>query len=104
MSYVPGERPWLLPEDTGFLIEAGSDFVLQVHYTPNGKATSDGTKVGLVFSKTPPARRPYIAGVANGSFVIPPGDPNYKADASLTFASDVKLLTAGPQMHLRARP
>jgi len=103
VSYVPGQRPWHLPEDTGFLIKAGSDFVLQVHYTPNGKATSDRTKVGLVFSKTPPARRAYIAGVANGSFVIPPGDPNYKADASLTFASDVKLLTAGPHMHLRGK-
>jgi len=29
IAYVPGQRPWNLPEDTGFLIKAGSDFVPQ---------------------------------------------------------------------------
>ena len=103
VAYVPGQRPWNLPEDTGFLIKAGSDFVLQLHYTPKGTAVADRTKVGLVFSKTPPARRAYIAGVSNSKIEIPPGDANYKAEASLTFASDTKMLMASPHMHLRGK-
>lgn len=103
VAYVPGQRPWNLPEDTGFLIKAGSDFVLQLHYTPKGKAVADRTKVGLVFSKTPPARRAYIAGVSNSKIEIPPGDANYQAEASLTFASDAKLLSVSPHMHLRGK-
>jgi hypothetical protein len=103
VGYVPGQRPWTLPEDTAFLVKAGSDFVLQLHYTPNGKAASDLTRVGLIFSKTAPAHRALISGVTDHKFAIPPGDADYKVDASLTLASDVKLLSAGPHMHLRGK-
>lgn len=103
VAYVPGQRPMQLPRDTGFLIKAGSDFVLQIHYTPNGKAVEDRTKVGLIFAKTPPAVRAYTTGVANGKLDIPPGDPNYSSKADLTFGSDVTLLAASPHMHLRGK-
>ena len=36
------------------LLKAGSDIVFQIHYTPNGKATTDQTKVGFIFSDRPP--------------------------------------------------
>jgi hypothetical protein len=78
-----------------------------LQYSERHRSSEEGTRylcaLQLVFSKTPPARRAFIAGVANGSFVIPPSDPNYKTDASSTFDSDVKLLTAGPHMHLRGK-
>ena len=103
VGYAPGQRPWPLPEDTAFLVKAGSDFVLQVHYTPNGKASSDLTKVGLMLAKTPPTHRALIGGVANGDFAIPPGASDYKVNASRTIASEVKLLSASPHMHLRGK-
>ncbi|HTS48594.1 MAG TPA: hypothetical protein VMH05_11655, partial [Bryobacteraceae bacterium] len=47
-SYVPGML--LRPANDGprraILIKAGSDIALQLHYAPNGKATTDRTKVG----------------------------------------------------------
>src|SRR5206468_10575551 len=67
VGYVPGQRPISLPEDTAFLVKAGSDFVLQVHYTVNGTATSDQTKVGLVFATERPRHRAYITGLSNSS-------------------------------------
>ena len=103
VGYVPGQRPLTLPEDTAFLVKAGSDFVLQVHYTPNGRAASDQTKIGLVFAKSPPVHRALISGVSNGDFAIPPGDPNYEVTGSRTLASEVKLIGASPHMHLRGK-
>jgi len=103
VGYVPGARPYTLPEDTAFLVKAGSDFVLQLHYTPNGKPAQDRTKIGLIFAKTPPARRGFIANVAGNDWAIPPGDPNYEAKASATLATDVVVLGASPHMHLRGK-
>ena len=102
-TYVPGQRPFVLPADTGFLVKAGSDFVLQIHYTANGKSTQDLTRIGLVFCKTLPAKRAYTSNVAAGDLDIPAGDPNYQINASATLATPVRLLSAAPHMHLRGK-
>jgi hypothetical protein len=103
VGYVPGAPPYTLPPSTAFLVKAGSDFVLQLHYTANGTEGSDQTKIGMVLSKAPPARRAFIGLVVDGGFKIPPGDPNYQASGTVTLASDVQLLSAGPHMHLRGK-
>ena len=46
-SIVPPANPHVAT-----LLKAGSDIVFQIHYTPNGKATTDQTKVGFIFSDT----------------------------------------------------
>ncbi len=103
VAYVPGGAPYTLPEGTAFRIGAGSDFVLQLHYTTNGTPSSDLTKIGLAFSKTPPAKRAFIANVASDNFAIPPGAANYTAKAQATLATEARLLGAGPHMHLRGK-
>lgn len=103
VGYVPGGPPYTLPDDTAFLVQAGSDFVLQLHYTTNGTAAVDQTRVGLNIATTPPKRRAFIALVNDGSFTIPPGDPTYSAQARTTLAVDAEVLSAGPHMHLRGK-
>ena len=103
VGYAPGTQPYSLPDGTAFRIKAGSDFVLQVHYTTNGTPSSDQTKIGLVFSKTPPVKRAFIANVADGRFAIPPGDPNYTFKAELTLAADAQVVAVAPHMHLRGK-
>jgi len=103
VGYAPGTQPYNLPAGTAFLIRAGSDFVLQLHYTTNGRPASDRTRIGLVFAKTPPTKRAFIANVADPRFVIPPGDPNYSAKAELTLAAEAKVLAVAPHMHLRGK-
>jgi len=39
------------------LVPAGSDIVLEVHYMPEGKATTDQSSVGLVFCQRAPQER-----------------------------------------------
>jgi hypothetical protein len=103
VGYVPGAPPYTVPSNTAFLIKANADFVLQLHYTANGTPGTDQTRIGLVLAKTPPARRAFVGLVNDGRFKIPPGDPAYQANASVTLASDVELLSAGPHMHLRGK-
>ncbi|MBV9307582.1 MAG: thiol-disulfide isomerase, partial [Acidobacteriaceae bacterium] len=57
LVYAPGSAPDQWPEDYAKLIPAGSDIVLQMHYTAHGAPMQDQTSVGLVFSKTPPKKR-----------------------------------------------
>src|SRR5271168_3142798 len=40
---------------------------------------------------------------SNGTFKIPPGDPDYKVDASFEVQKDVKLVALHPHMHSRGK-
>jgi hypothetical protein len=102
-QYEPGSV--VRPADPHFatLVKAGSDLVFQIHYTPNGKATSDRTRIGLVFSDTPPDKKYVSVNPSNRNFVIPPGDSNYKVESSATINFDGQLTSIYPHAHLRGK-
>jgi hypothetical protein len=102
-EYVPGLPAKPFPGESAMLIPAGSDIVLQLHYTPDGKATADRSKFGMIFAKEPPQQRFLYLGVATTTFVIPPNDPSVRVDAQMTFGTDVRLLDLQPHMHLRGK-
>jgi Copper type II ascorbate-dependent monooxygenase, C-terminal domain len=103
IGYAPGQPAEILPPGQAKLIKAGSDIVLEVHYTPNGKATTDQTRVGLIFAKEPPKERVLTLSAVNGTFKIPPGDPNYRVDATFDIPQDVRLISLHPHMHTRGK-
>jgi hypothetical protein len=103
IGYAPGQPAEILDSGQAKLIKAGSDLVLEVHYMPMGTATTDQTKVGLVFAKQPPKERVLTLSAVNGTFKIPPGDPNYRVDASFEVATDLKLAGLHPHMHTRGK-
>jgi len=103
VGYAPGQPPEKLPAGQAKLIKAGSDFVLEIHYTTNGKPALDRSRFGLVFAKAPPKERVLTLSATNGTFRIPPGDPNYRVDAEFQFASDVTLTALHPHMHGRGK-
>jgi hypothetical protein len=84
-------------------VKAGSDFVLQFHYTTNGTPATDRSKIGLVFAKSAPKKRALIVPVSDTSFMIPPGAASYRSTATRTLATDAVLISAGPHMHLRGK-
>lgn len=102
-GFAPGQPPDMFKPGQGKLIPAGSDIVLEVHYQPNGKAATDQSKLGIVFSKQPPQERTMTLSAASSSFKIPPGDPNHRVDASYTVPEDVTLLGLHPHMHMRGK-
>lgn len=101
--YTPGMVPDVLAPNQARLIKAGSDLVLQIHYTTNGKATEDLTKIGLVFSKEPPAERVMSVPLSDTRFVIPPGDPNYEIAVRGRPINGAKIVSFFPHMHLRGK-
>ncbi len=85
------------------LVKAGSDFIFQMHYTANGKAGADRSRIGVIFAKQPPKERVFTANATNSKFVIPPGDPAYRADASITIQAPARLVDLMPHMHFRGK-
>jgi hypothetical protein len=103
VGYAPGQNAEILQPGQAKLIKAGSDIVLEVHYTPNGTATTDQTRVGVVFAKVPPKERVLTLSAVNGTFKIPPGDPNYRVEASFEAPREVKVVALHPHMHMRGK-
>jgi len=100
---VPGLPASRHPRGRAILLPAGSDLVLQLHYTATGETVEDQTKVGIVLARDPVKERSMSIAVASSRFVIPPGDPNYQVDAALTLGSDVRVVGFTPHMHLRGK-
>ena len=103
LVYAPGSSPDEWPATMAKFVPAGSDLVFQMHYTTNGKAVADRTRVGLVFSKQPPAQRVLTLQLTNDHFVIPPGVDNFRVEARGTLPNDATLLSFFPHMHLRGK-
>jgi hypothetical protein len=105
VAYVPGIQPqtFNLAGSSAKLIPAGSDIVLQLHYTTNGKPATDVTKVGLVLAKETPQLRYLTIGASQFQFTIPPNDSNYEVHSQVTVEDDAKLVWLQPHMHLRGK-
>jgi hypothetical protein len=101
--YTPGSSADVLPPGMAKLVKAGSDLVLEIHYTPNGKRSMDRTRVGLTFSKSPPRKRVLTLQMDSSTFVIPPGVPDYRVAVFGTVPNDALLLSFFPHMHLRGK-
>jgi len=102
--YTPGMVPDIWNPGIAKLIKAGSDLVFQMHYTANGKAGVDHTRIGIVFAKTPPTERVMTMGPANMGFAIPPGDANFRVDAQrAAFVNPARITSLFPHMHLRGK-
>jgi hypothetical protein len=124
--YLPGNtyedyRGW----NAGKLVPAGSDIIVSLHYTTNGKAVLDRTKIGFTLAKMPPQKKymvqgagedtPVIAPTAansravfasayNPQFAIPPNDSNYQGPPmDITFLKDVELVGLRPHAHVRGK-
>jgi len=103
VGYAPGQPPEMFKPGQAKLIKAGSDIILQVHYTTNGKPSVDRSRIGLVFAKEPPPKRVLTLSAVNGKFKIPAGDPNYKVEAEFELGTTVTLYGLHPHMHGRGK-
>jgi hypothetical protein len=102
--FAPGADPIVLRPGQARLIKAGSYIVFEMHYTPNGEATTDRSSVGLVFAKQPPAERVRTIRIQNGVRIsIPPGADDYRIESRVRLLRDVKVVSFMPHMHLRGK-
>jgi hypothetical protein len=101
--YVPGQSVLSYPEGFAKRLPKGSRLRFQIHYTPNGTATEDKTRVGLVFASKTPEFEVKVAGIVNPRLSIPPGAENHAVEASLQVPGHATALGFLPHMHLRGK-
>ena len=101
--YVPGNSTQVYPEGFAKQIPKGAKLVFQMHYTPVGTATTDQTRIGLIWAKEPPDHEVRVAGIINTRISIPPGADNHREEASLRLPMDATITGFLPHMHLRGK-
>jgi mono/diheme cytochrome c family protein len=114
------------PLHAGVFVPAGSDILISVHYTTNGTAVTDRSRIGITVAKEPPPRIFVSQGgggegevaaastetdnsilkrqQANETLAIPPFDANYLGPpADITFKRDIELVWFRPHAHVRGK-
>lgn len=99
--YTPGAPVMICPEGMAKKIPAGSDLVLQMHYTSKSVAARDQTEIALVTTTEPPHARLLTLQMANYDLTIPPGDRERRVTVAGTVPQDALLVSMFPHMHLR---
>jgi hypothetical protein len=105
--YAPGTSPLDFRfHNSAKLIRGGNPIRIEVHYTPNGKETTDRTMVGFTLASAPAERRFVIMApehMADERKAIPAGESNWETRGELTFKQDADLVWFMPHMHLRGK-
>jgi mono/diheme cytochrome c family protein len=101
--YVPGNSTLVYPEGFAKKLPKNATLRFQMHYTPNGEATTDQTRIGVIYAKQPPQHEVRVAGIVNARINIPPGAENHREVATLRVPFDAQILGFLPHMHLRGK-
>jgi len=104
-GYVPGQRSFSLPPGYARRIPAGSKFVFQMHYTPNGAPATDITQVGMTFLPESEVTHEQITLLGiDQEFEIPPHAADYPVEGRIGwFPRRGELLAIIPHMHVRGK-
>jgi mono/diheme cytochrome c family protein len=100
-GFAPGQFMRVYQDGTAMKLPAGATLIFQMHYTPNGKATTDRTRIGVKFAKAKPQTEVRFASLVNGGLHIPPGAANQQVEAEMTVTQDVVLWSMIPHTHVR---
>ena len=95
--------PILEPADTAWVLEEGSDLVVQLHMVQGAKAETVQPSIGLFFSSTPPTRVPIVVKLESKSIDIPAGEANYVIEDSYVLPVDVSVVSVYPHAHYLAK-
>ena len=102
-AYAPGYDALVFNEGYGKILPAGSRLKFQIHYTPNGTATSDQPMIGMMFLDEKPEHLVDVKGIAQPRLAIPPGAANHEVVATQAIPNDATILAFFPHMHLRGK-
>jgi len=104
-GYVPGQRVAPYPPGMARRIDAGSELIFQVHYTPIGSEQFDQSRVGMLFVDPADVRREVRTSAAvSRRLEIPPHAASHRVEAqSRPLEHDAELLLMAPHMHFRGK-
>ena len=102
-EYVPGQNTLVYPNGFAKKLPKGARLKFQMHYTPNGTATIDRTRVGVIYAKEPPKHEVRVVGIVNTRIAIPPGAADHREEASLTLPFAATIMGFLPHLHVRGK-
>ena len=104
-GYVPGTRVQMMPEGLAKRIPANSELIFQIHYTPNGTAQTDLSKIGFwVVDAKNVTHEVQTTSSVQPQLRIPPKEANYKTTAMQPEElPECELLSMSPHMHVRGK-
>ena len=93
----------MFPPGTALRLPPGGVLQFQMHYTTNGTAGTDRSKVGLIFAKQPPATEMHASAFLNASWCSRPAPPIRRSRPTPTFAQDAIVWGLFPHTHVRGK-
>jgi mono/diheme cytochrome c family protein len=85
------------------LLRGNSDLIMQMHYTTNGKAAKDRTRIGVIYATQPPTKLQAGGMVLQPRFVIPAYDGNAEVKGTTKLERDTVITSLTPHMHVRGK-
>jgi mono/diheme cytochrome c family protein len=110
-SWVPGNRPTLLPPFMGIKLSAGADIVVQVHFPGSATGLTDQSTLNLFFTPTTQGIRqvnitPFLyhfpPSLQNGPLYIPANETK-EFKEQFTIPQNASVMAVAPHMHLIGR-
>jgi len=102
-GYLPGKGPRVYPEGIARFVPKGARLRFDMHYTPNGVATPDQTRLGVVLAPHPPELVAESRNLWNPDIVIAPNQADALFTRDFPILHDVVLRSLTPHMHLRGK-
>ncbi len=106
-GFLPGYAPGMVTRldknknhDVCMTLPEGMDVVLQMHYHPTGKETTDQPQIGIYFTDKKPARNPAIVLMGNNDIDIPAGEKNYSRVDTFKLPVDFEVRDIWGHMHM----
>jgi len=98
-----GTEPNVYPEGMGRRLPPGQRLMANMHYHPNGTATTDQTRIGLYYGEGELKHEVQAALAGSFSLRVPAGEPNHQETASWYVDRDIKIISMFPHMHWRGK-
>ena len=100
---APGSTYFVFPKGYAKKIPKGARLRFQMHYTPNGTATDDQSKFGIILAKERKEREVQTYALGKLDINIPAGDADHVETAVQNVNADVVLTTLMPHLHVRGK-
>jgi hypothetical protein len=101
--WAVGTPPTVYPDGTGRWLRKGQVIATNLHYHPNGTATTDRMRVGLYFGRGELKKEVSTAVAGNVTFEIPPHSSRHELRGVYVADQDLSLISFFPHMHLRGK-
>ncbi len=101
--WAVGTPPTVYPTGTGRWLRKDQVIATNLHYHPNGTATTDRMRVGFYFGTGELEKEVATAVAGNVTFEIPPHATNYEMRGVYVADQDISVVSFFPHMHLRGK-